>query len=176
MATVAIDSPAMTGIDLESRRASTTGDIVRLHRIAEVRRQQGLSLRTVARRTGVEVRELRQQEQPNADLPLSALYLWQQALDVPIQNLLQDYDAELSTTTQNRAALVKVMKTVVALSEISSSPRVARLVTMLKEQLVEMMPELADIGGWPNYGSRRPPDQQGRIAENPIDIHSLSLD
>jgi hypothetical protein len=47
---------------------------------------------------------------------------------------------------------------------------------MLREQLIELMPELAEIGGWPNYGSRRPPDQQGRIGENPIDMHVLGLD
>ena len=47
---------------------------------------------------------------------------------------------------------------------------------MLREQLVELMPELAEIGGWPNFGSRRPSDQQGRIGENPIDVQNLRLD
>ena len=47
---------------------------------------------------------------------------------------------------------------------------------MLREQLVELMPELAEIGGWPNYGTRRPPDQQGRAGDNPVDVRHLSLD
>ncbi len=57
------------------------------------------------------------------------------------------------------------MKTVVALTEVATSPRVVRLTTMLREQMIDMMPELAEIGGWPNYGSRRPTDQLGRIGE-----------
>jgi hypothetical protein len=109
-------------------------------------------------------------------LTLTDLYRWQEALEVPVENLLVDHDESLSTPIQTRAAMVKVMKTVVALSEVASSPRAARLATMLREQLIELMPELAEIGGWPNYGSRRPPDQQGRIGENPIDMHVLGLD
>ncbi|MCU0713362.1 MAG: hypothetical protein MUC43_14980, partial [Pirellula sp.] len=81
-----------------------------------------------------------------------------------------------SETTQTRAALVKLMKTVVALTEVSTAPRVVRLTTMLREQMIEMMPELAEIGGWPNYGSRRPTDSLGRIGENPIDVSSLNID
>ena len=98
------------------------------------------------------------------------------ALDVPIENLLVDHDETLSESIRTRAAMVKVMKTVVALTEVASSPRVSRLATMLREQLVELMPELAEIGGWPNYGTRRPPDQQGRAGDNPVDVRHLSLD
>src|SRR5690349_17681600 len=58
------------------------------HRIAEVRQQQNLSLRTVSRRTGVEVKELRRQEAASSDLLLSELLLWQKALDVPLVDLL----------------------------------------------------------------------------------------
>lgn len=147
-----------------------------LHRIAKVREQQGLSLQTLSRRMGVDVRELKQQEQPEFNLTLQELYSWQKALDVPIQHLLCDEEDGLSETTQTRAALVKLMKTVVALTEVSTAPRVVRLTTMLREQMIEMMPELAEIGGWPNYGSRRPTDSLGRIGENPIDVSSLNID
>ncbi len=34
---------------------------------------------------------------------------------------------------------------------------------MLREQMIEMMPELAEIGGWPNYGIVGPSDHQGRL-------------
>ena len=53
-----------------------------LHRLATVRRLQGISRRTVARRMNVEVSEIRRQEEETADLPLSKLYEWQKALEV----------------------------------------------------------------------------------------------
>jgi len=119
---------------------------------------------------------LKTQEQPDSNLTLEQLYRWQEALDVPIENLLVDRDQQLSESVQSRAALIKVMKTVVALEEIATSPRLARLTQMLREQLVEMMPELAEVGGWPNYGSRRDPDYVGRIAANPIRVDSYSME
>ncbi|MFN7843827.1 MAG: helix-turn-helix domain-containing protein [Pirellula sp.] len=147
-----------------------------LHRIAEVREQQGLSLQSLSRRMGLDVRELKQQEQSDSNLTLRELYCWQKALDVPVQHLLCEEEDGLSETTQTRAALVKLMKTVVALTEVATAPRVVRLTTMLREQMIDMMPELAEIGGWPNYGSRRPTDQLGRIGENPIDVSSLNIE
>lgn len=158
------------------REASKLRGAAQLHRIAEVRAQQGLSLRAIARRTGVDLQELKRQELPDSNLTLIDLTRWAKALEVPIENLIVDHDSELSDPVQSRAAMVKVMKTVVALTEVAASPRVVRLTTMLREQMIELMPELAEIGGWPNFGSRRPPDQQGRIGENPIDVQSLRLE
>ena len=157
-------------------QASSDSKTQALHRIAEVREQQGVSLPVLARKMGIDARELERQEQPDTNLTLRELYCWQKALEVPIQHLLCDEEDGLSETTQTRASLVKLMKTVVALTEVSSAPRVVRLTTMLREQMIEIMPELAEIGGWPNYGSRRPPDQLGRIGENPIDVSSLNID
>ncbi len=158
------------------REASKSCGAPSLHRIAEVRAQQGLSLRAISRRSGVDIQDLKQQELPDSNLTLIDLTRWAKALEVPIENLIVDHDSELSDPVQSRAAMVKVMKTVVALTEVAASPRVARLTTMLREQLIELMPELAEIGGWPNFGSRRPSDQQGRIGENPIDVQNLRLD
>ncbi len=158
------------------REANILCDATSLHRIAEVRTQQGLSLRAISRRSGVDIQRLRQQELPNSNLTLVDLYRWAKALEVPVDNLLVDHDSELSDPVQSRAAMVKVMKTVVALAEVAAAPRVARLTTMLREQMIELMPELAEIGGWPNFGSRRPPDQVGRIGENPINVQALQLD
>lgn len=176
MASVTQNSESDEDFEFEERRVRRIRKGMPLHRIADVRQQQGVSLRTVSRRTGIDVSVLKQQELPSCDMKLSDLYLWQQMLDVPIQNLLQDHDDELSDETQTRASMVKLMKTVVALSEVSSSPRVARLVMMLREQLVGMMPELETIGGWPSYGTRRSADQVGKIAENPIDLYNLGID
>lgn len=140
-----------------------------LHRVREVRAQQGLSLRTVARRTGVDVKELRRQEDPATDLTLTELRRWQKALEVPLVDLLEDESQSLSRPVNERAKMVRIMKTVVSLSEAcASNVRTARLTTMLREQLLELMPELAEIGGWPQCGSRRGPDVMGRIFHQPI--------
>jgi transcriptional regulator with XRE-family HTH domain len=176
MATVTDGAFPVSGTIPMVRTANTECQPVSLHRIAEVRQQQGVSLRAVSRRIGIDVRTLREQECPSSNLTLTELYRWQEALDVPIQNLLCDHDDSLSERTQMRAALVKLMKTVKALTEVASSPRVARMTTMLHEQMLEIMPELAEIGSWPTYGSRRPTDEVGRIAESPIDVNSLSIE
>lgn len=142
-----------------------------LHRVGEVRHQQGLSLRTVSRRTGIEVKELRRLEQPAADMLLSTLKVWQKALDVPLVDLLEDESQTLSRPVKERAKLVRIMKTVVSLCEAcEGNVRLERLSTMLREQLVELMPELAEIGGWPQCGTRRGADVLGRIFHEPISI------
>lgn len=176
MATIPECSQSSTDCLLTVREANNLRDATSLHRIAEVRSQQGLSLRAISRRTGVEIQKLRHQELPDSDLTLVELFRWAKALEVPVENLIVDRDNVLSDAVQSRAAMVKLMKTVVALTEVAASPRVARLTAMLREQMIELMPELAEIGGWPNFGSRRPPDHIGRIGENPIDVQALQLD
>ena len=42
-----------------------------LQRLAAVRRQQGVSRSTVARRRNIEIEQVRQQERESSDLPLS---------------------------------------------------------------------------------------------------------
>ncbi|MBL8873408.1 MAG: hypothetical protein JNK90_26745, partial [Planctomycetaceae bacterium] len=137
------------------------------HRIAEVRAEQGVSLRSVSRRTGIEVRILKQQEDPYTNLTIQELQVWQRALDVPLSDLLVDNNNRLSQPVQQRAQLVKIMKTAAAIQEVATNPRVNRLVTMLKEQLEELMPELKEVSAWPNYGQRRAPNQLGKIGEMP---------
>ncbi|MFM8497079.1 MAG: hypothetical protein ACKOEM_16405, partial [Planctomycetia bacterium] len=48
----------------------------RMHRIAEVRQRQGVTLRNVARRLRLEMAVVRRQEQPDCDLRLSDLHRW----------------------------------------------------------------------------------------------------
>jgi transcriptional regulator with XRE-family HTH domain len=147
-----------------------------LHRIAEVRAEQGVSLRSVSRRTGIEVRKLKQQEDPHYNLSLAELLVWQRALDVPLSDLLIDSTSKLSQPVQQRAQLVKIMKTVAAIAEVATTPRVSRMVMMLREQLLELMPELKEVSAWPNYGQRRAPNQVGKIGESPIITSQLGLD
>lgn len=143
-----------------------------LHRIAEVRSQQGISERTVARRLGIEVKRYRRWEDPANDLPISSLMAVQEALDVPLIDLLQD-NHSLSRPVQERAKMVKVMKTAVALREAKCSPRVERMAQMLCEQLVDVMPELAEISGWPQFGTRRGQTALGKALSHPIDTTLL---
>jgi transcriptional regulator with XRE-family HTH domain len=135
-----------------------------LHRIAEIRRQQGVSLRTVARRLNSSVHLVRVQELPESDLLLSDLYRWQQALEVPVADLLVDLDAPLSAPVLQRARLLKLMKTVLAISEAAQDESVGLLAQMLADQLIEIMPELRDVNPWHTVGQRRTLDEFGRIA------------
>jgi transcriptional regulator with XRE-family HTH domain len=136
-----------------------------LHRIKEVRQQQGVSLRRVAQLLGAEVRELRREEEDTCDLPLSRLYQWQRALEVPVADLLVDAGAPLSAPVMERARLVRVMKTVAAIMEKAQNTSIQRLAQTLVDQLVEIMPELKGINPWHSVGQRRSLDEYGRIVE-----------
>jgi transcriptional regulator with XRE-family HTH domain len=139
-----------------------------LQKLREVRQRQGVSVRSVAHRLGRSVADVRKQEDETADLLLSELYQWQLALDVPLEELLSEPKVALSPRIQVRAQLLKVMKTVKSLSREASTDELQRLVDLLNEQLLEMMPELKDVAPWPAVGQRRSTDELGRIGENPI--------
>ena len=116
----------------------------------------------------MDMKVVRQQEEETADLPLSVLYAWQQVLDVPIADLLVDNDGPLSPLVLERARMVKLMKTAAAIQEKADSNSMRRLVQMLIDQLVEIMPELKDVGPWHSVGQRRTLDEFGRVVEQPI--------
>lgn len=158
--------------DVASRElVEHASEVKNYHRIAEVRAQQGLSLRTISRRTGLDVKELRRQEQPTCNLSLSQVMVWQKALEVPLVDLLEDDSDVLSRPVKERAQMVRIMKTVVSLGEVcQSNVRLSRLTTMLREQILQLMPELEEIGGWPQCGSRRGPDVMGRIFHDPVKV------
>jgi transcriptional regulator with XRE-family HTH domain len=140
----------------------------RLQKLSEARRRQGLSVRCVAQRLGQTVSEVRAQEDEQADLLISDLYRWQAALEVPIEELLEDPEDALSPRVLTRARLLKVMKTSMAIRRAARSESERRLVRLLIEQLLEIMPELKEVSGWPAVGHRRRADEVGRIGENPI--------
>lgn len=136
----------------------------RLHRVAEVRRQQGISRRTLARRLNTDVAKVKQQEDETSDMTLSVLYEWQRALEVPVSELLVDADEPLSGPVMKRAKMVRIMKTAAAILERSQQPGIRRMAQMLVEQLIEMMPELASVTPWHAVGKRRTKDDVGQIA------------
>lgn len=150
-----------------------------LHRVATVRQQQGLSLRSASRQLGVEIRELRHQEGETTDLRLSDLYRWQRVLDVPVVDLLVEPETPLSRPVMERARLVRLMKTVMAIREQAATPSIERLADTMIHQLTEIMPELVDVGPWHSVGQRRSLDEYGRAAERSLSedfFHRSSFD
>jgi transcriptional regulator with XRE-family HTH domain len=141
---------------------------LRLQKLSEARRRQGLSVRCVAQRLGRTVGEVRAQEEEHADILISELYRWQAALDVPIEELLEEPEDTLSPRVQTRARLLKVMKTAMAIRRQARTDSQRRLARLLVEQLLEIMPELKEVSGWPAVGHRRRANEVGRIGENPI--------
>jgi len=140
----------------------------RMHRLRTVRLQQGASLRSVARNSGVDIRQLRLQEQESTDLRLSDLHKWQKALDVPLSELLEEPGSSLSRPVLDRARMVRLMKTATAIRERCESVGIRRMADMLCEQLIEIMPELEGVGPWHDYGQRRSLDECSRIMERTI--------
>lgn len=152
--------------------ASDTGQAVpvpsvpvrrRLHRLAEVRQQEGVTRRGIARRLGRSPEEILQQEQ-DSDILLSTLFAWQQALDVPVTELLAEGETTLSTPVLKRAQLLRMMKTVVSIVERTKQSSIRRLARFLAEQLVEAMPELKEAHAWPAVGKRRTTSELGQAA------------
>jgi transcriptional regulator with XRE-family HTH domain len=139
-----------------------------MHRIQEVRRLQGMSLRTAARQLGTDIRSIRAQEQATTDLRLSDLYNWQRALDVPVSELLVDEDESLSRPVRERGAMLKIMKTARSIIESAADDPTRRMAENLVQQLLELMPELKEVSPWHSVGQRRSLDEMGRIAEQPV--------
>ncbi len=136
-----------------------------LHRIREVRRQQGISLRSAAKRLKMDVHEVRTMERETSDLPLSMLYRWEEALEVPASLLLADDEEGLSAPVLKRARMIRLMKTAAAMLESSQDEAMTRLVSTLVDQLIEIMPELESVNAWHAVGQRRSLEECGRIAE-----------
>jgi hypothetical protein len=110
------------------------------HRIADVRRRLGISVRTAARCLHISVDEVRRQEEPTNDILVSELLRWKQVLGVPLAHLLVESDSPFSEPTMARARLLRIMKTIRAISETATSSSTQRFAAMLEQQLEELMP------------------------------------
>ena len=139
-----------------------------LQRIGEVRQQQGTSLRSIARKLNLPMQEVRAQEEPSADMQISDLLKWQKILEVPLADLLIDNHGPLSEPVGKRASMLRVMKTAKAILESTENKSTKRLADMLVKQLVQIMPELAEVSAWHTVGQRRTQDEVGRIVERSI--------
>lgn len=87
------------------------------NRIRHVREQQGVSLRTAARRMKTDMRTVREQENEFSDLRISQLKKWQEVLDVPLIDLIAEPGGPLSRPVMERAKLLRIMKTAVSIAE-----------------------------------------------------------
>ena len=121
-----------------------------------------MSRRAVARRLNVDVEQVRQQECETADVPLSVLYAWQKALDVPVAELLVEAGDALASPILERSQLVRLMKTVLAISEQARQESIRRMAQTMVDQLVEIMPELAEVGAVAHRRQTPPAERVGR--------------
>lgn len=141
-----------------------------LQRVGMVRLSQGVSRRTMARRMSVDVEQVRQQEKVTADLPLSVLYAWQKALDVPVTELLVESGDSLVSPVLERSQLVRLMKSVLAIRDQAKQESIKRMAQTMFDQLIDIMPELASVGPWHAVGKRR------RLSELGVAAHRRLAD
>jgi transcriptional regulator with XRE-family HTH domain len=166
-------SAALSPEPSTTRQENKSGEI-RLHRLKEVRREQGVSTRRVALHLGVDTDQVRHQESETTDLTLSQLYAWQQVLEVPVADLLVDSNSPLSPPVLQRARMVKLMKTATALVERSASGSLRKLAESLVDQLKEIMPELAGVNPWPAESQRRGARANNRVVHSTFQFSPLS--
>ncbi len=158
----------VNGIHVSSQNTPEQKPAKTYHRLSEVRQQQGTSLRSVARKLNLPIQEVRLQEEAGSDLRVSDLLKWQEILEVPLADLLVDSQGPLSEPVGKRASMLRIMKTAKAILESSQHKSVCRLANMLVEQLVQVMPELAEVSAWHTVGQRRTQDEVGRIVERSV--------
>ena len=140
----------------------------RWHRLRTVREREGISLKTVSRRSHVGVPQLRQEEDETRDLTLSQLYVWQRALRVPISELMVDAEDSLDEKIRLRCAMLRLTRTAKTILRESRTATVRNLAQTMLNQIYEVMPEAAAMGPWNEVGQRRSPQDVPRIVEQTV--------
>jgi len=136
-----------------------------LHRLATARKLQGISHRVMARRLNIDIAQLREQESETSDIRLSVLYAWQKVLQVPVAELLAETGDSLASPVLQRSQLVRLMKTVMAIGDQTKQTSIHRMAQTMMEQLIEIMPELANVSPWHAIGKRRGLNELGVAAQ-----------
>lgn len=137
------------------------------HRLQEARIRAGVTLRALSSRTGIPLRRLQRQEASN-DVSLNDLLRWQEALGVPLAELVDGPNDELAEMNRVRAGLVKIMRSVRSLQQTKLSEPQEAFVENLQTTLQTLMPELDAVRSWPVYGERRSTRSLPRIESNVI--------
>ena len=117
------------------------------------------------RQFNVNIATVREQKAENSNLTLSQLYRWQEVLDVPVTELLNEAADELSDSILQHAQLVRLMKSVLAIKDNARQESIRRMAQTLIDQLLEMMPELSGVGPWHAIGKRRRLSESGMAAD-----------
>jgi hypothetical protein len=117
--------------------------------------------------------KLRALEDEANDIRLSTLYAWQSVLGVPVSELVIDPGLSLSEPIRQRACLLRMAKTANTIHKKCRDPAVRSLAETLVRQLAEIMPEVNEIGAWPDGRQNRSSTDLGRIvnwvARDPFD-------
>lgn len=146
----------------------------RLHRLKAVRRREGVSQSTVARRLGIPISQVKLQEEETSDLPLSTLRQWREVLQVPMSELVSEDEESLSGPIMQRAKLVRLMKTARAIQQRARQESIRRMGEVLVDQLVQIMPELEDVTPWAEHGQPRTLSELGQVVNRRLSDDTLS--
>ena len=92
---------------------------------------------------------------------------------MPIAELLDDPEGELSPPVRLRARLLRAMKTVRSIQQRARQAPMQRLVETLVAQLVEVMPELTEAAAWPALGRRRRKHDLGQAFFRRLSLDAL---
>lgn len=145
-----------------------------LHNLKAIRLREEVSLRSIARRMGITQTLASDQEEGRCELSLSDLYRWQRALKVPISELIATPKEALTEEIRRRACLVRLAKSANSLVKKCSNPADQRLAKQFVHQLEELMPELREVGAWPEPRPR-PLTDLGRAGDE-LNIFELHLE
>ena len=117
-----------------------------LHRLAAVRQARGLSQREMAQRLRISLSEVQRQERETSDLRLSTLNAWAKALGVSITALLTEPDGTAALPSLRADQTLRLMEMVREIRRRARRPGVQRMADSLMGQLLEIAPELEDVG------------------------------
>lgn len=138
-----------------------------LHRLAAVREAKGLSQCEMAQRLKLSVDQVKLQEQETSDLRLSVVSQWARALGVPLTVLLAEAGAEVAFTQIKPDQALQLMELVKGIRRAARRPAVQRMAQTLVEQLLEIAPELEDLGPARASGFQRT-DRPERPRQRPL--------
>lgn len=143
---------------------------MKYHRIRDVLAGEagsGKSVRSAAKKMELDKKEISRQIKPECPITLAQLFRWAEYLDTPVVELICDPDDEMDPRVAMKATLIRAMKAVNSLEEVSDQ-RATRLIQYLKEQLLDIMPELEGVKAFPIVGQRKNKEDLARIEEEQI--------
>ena len=147
------------------RNGNTTPSSSPLHRTGEVMRRESITVRSLAGRLNITQGQAARLIDPENDLSLSDLYRLRDVLGVPLEELISEVRVGLSEPIKLRAQLLRLMRTVHSIQDNSNQEQVTRLAGRMRDDLLKIMPELAEVSSWPVVGNRRTAQDLGAIVD-----------